>query len=157
MTDLPTESAPETQPEVPPAMFDPDPAAEDFYSGALARITRLMPVLGCIATVSLAVRFGWVFGVGVLAGAVIACLNFYWLKRVVGALTELSEHNRRGVGRAAVLRFLLRYGLIIIAAYAIFNISERALYGMFAGLFLPVVAILCEAAFEVYIALRRGL
>jgi hypothetical protein len=76
---------------------------------------------------------------------------------VVNALADLAQQDRRGVGRAALLRFLLRYGVIIIAAYAILNVSERALYGMFVGLFLPVAAILCEATYEVYVALRRGL
>jgi hypothetical protein len=31
------------------------------------------------------------------------------------------------------------------------------LYGFFAGLFLPVAAILCEAVYEVYAALIRGI
>lgn len=157
MTDQPAEPAPESELDMPPPIVDPDPVADAFYSGALTRITRFMPVIGGIGAVALGIRFGWVFGLGVLVGGVIACLNFYWLKRVVSALADLSEYDRRGAGRAAVLRFLLRYGVILIAAYAIFKISERALYGMFAGLFLPVGAILCEAAFEVYVALRRGL
>lgn len=154
MTDPAAEPTTETP---PPAAIEPNPAADAFYSGALVRITRAMPALGVAGAILLGWRFGWVFGLGFVAGAVIACLNFYWLKRVVNALATISEQGRRGVGRAAVIRFLLRYGIIIIAAYAILNISERALYGMFAGLFLPVAAILCEAAYELYIALRRGL
>jgi hypothetical protein len=160
MTDPAAHPNPELVPmdiDAPVEPVEPNPVADAFYSGALTRITRLVPMLGIIAAVALAVRFGWVFGLGFVAGAAIACVNFYWLKRVVSALAEISAQDRRGVGRAAVIRFLLRYGVIIIAAYVILNISERALYGMFAGLFLPVAAIVCEAAYEVYVALRRGL
>jgi len=147
----------ELGPPPPPANCEVDPAAEAFYSGAIGRIVRLMPVLGGIGTVATLIRFGWIYAAGFLLGAAIANLNFYWLKRVVGALGELVEGDRSGVARAALLRFLLRYGVIIVAAYAILKLSERALFGMIAGLFLPVAAILCEAAYEVYTALRRGL
>jgi hypothetical protein len=44
-----------------------------------------------------------------------------------------------------------------LAAYAIFKFSPASLYGLFAGLFLPVGAIMCEAAYELYAALRHGL
>ena len=56
-----------------------------------------------------------------------------------------------------MLRFLLRYALMGIAAYVIFTVSPASLYGLFAGLFLPVAAIACEAAYEVYVAIVRGL
>ena len=46
---------------------------------------------------------------------------------------------------------------IALAAYAILRVSKQSLYGMLAGLFLPVAAITCEAAYELYVALRRGL
>jgi len=55
-----------------------------------------------------------------------------------------------------VLRFLLRYFLIALGAYAIFKISRNGLYGLLVGLFLPVGAILMEAGYELYAVLRRG-
>jgi hypothetical protein len=42
------------------------------------------------------------------------------------------------------------------AAYVIFSVSPASVYGLFAGLFLPVGGIACEAAYEVYMALSRG-
>jgi len=56
-----------------------------------------------------------------------------------------------------MLRFFFRYLLIALAAYVIFNSSAESLYGLFAGLSLPVVAILIEAVLEVYSALRAGI
>ena len=46
------------------------------------------------------------------------------------------------------MRFLLRYVLMALGAYVIFTVSPASLYGLFAGLFLPVAAIACEAAYE---------
>jgi hypothetical protein len=56
-----------------------------------------------------------------------------------------------------LLRFVLRYVLIAAAAYAIFKSSDMSLYGLCAGLSLPVGAVLIEAAYAMYGALRRGI
>jgi len=37
-----------------------------------------------------------------------------------------------------------------LVAFAILTVSRESLYGLFAGLFLPAAAILCEAAYEAY-------
>jgi hypothetical protein len=42
-----------------------------------------------------------------------------------------------------------------IVAFVILTVSRESLYGLFAGLFLPVAAILCEAAYEAYAAVIR--
>ena len=55
-----------------------------------------------------------------------------------------------------VFRFLLRYILMAVRAYVILTVSPASLNGLLAGLFLPVAAILCEAGYEVYAALIRG-
>lgn len=134
------------------------PAAEAFYSGALQRITRLMPALAVLFTVAVWFRFGGIIGVGVALGCAIAYLNFYWLKRVVFALADrVTNSGNPKSGKGIVLQFLLRYGLIAIGCYAIFKVSTAALFGLLAGLFLPVAAIICEAVYEGYVALRRGL
>ena len=134
------------------------PEAEHFYSGAAARITRYMLVLAALGAAITGWRIGIWFAAGFLVGCLIAYVNFSWLKRAVNALAERATGGggHEG-GRGVFIRFLLRYGLIAIAAYAIFEISTPGLYGMLAGLFLPVGAIACEAAYEGYIALRRGL
>jgi hypothetical protein len=132
--------------------------AEHFYSGAAARITQYMLVLAVLGVAITGWRMGIWFAAGFLLGCLIAYVNFCWLKRAVNALAERATGGGRHEGGSGVfIRFLLRYGLIAIAAYAIFNISTRGLYGMLAGLFLPVGAIACEAAYEGYMALRRGL
>ena len=142
----------------PPAADSTDVAAEAFYSGAVSRITRYMPVLAVLGVAIAWLRAGWWFAAGFIVGCLIAYVNFYWLKRVVNAVADrVTRSGRSEEGRAVFARFLLRYALIAIAAYAILRVSTAGLYGMLAGLFLPVAAIACEAGYEVYVAVRRGL
>jgi ATP synthase I chain len=95
---------------------------------------------------------------GFACGCVIAYLNFLWLERVVTALADrITRSGRRESAKGVVLRFLLRYFLMALGAYVIFTVSPASLYGLFVGLFLPVAGIACEAAYEVYVAVARGL
>ena len=142
----------------PPEPFEPSPESTAFYAGAITRITTYMPALAAVGAGLAWWRAGWQFAVGFLVGCAIAYVNFYWLKRVVSALADRVTSSGHGEsGRAAFTRFLLRYALIAAVAYVILRVSTRSLFGMLAGLFLPVAAIACEAVYEVYVALRRGL
>ncbi len=139
-------------------LTNPESAAEAFYSGALTRIRRAMLVLGPAAVVGVWAGLGWRFGLGFLIGCIIAYANFHWLKKAVVALTDrVTRTGKRVSSGGIVSRFLLRYLLIALAAYVIFRVSMASLYGLLAGLFLPVAAIFCEAVYEAYVAFRRGL
>jgi hypothetical protein len=158
----------------------------DFYSNAIARIRRIMIVLGCVLTTAAFLRYGWHTALGFACGCAVAYLNFHWLKRGVGALADrITEHAADPASvmptssttpataspasnslvtrtvpsssKGVVVRFLLRYVLMGLAAYAILTVSPASLYGLLAGLFLPVAAIACEAAYEAYVALARGI
>jgi hypothetical protein len=133
------------------------PEAEDFYPRAYARMGRFMLALGILASVALLVAFGWQMGAGFAVGAAVAVINFYWLKRAVGALAERGTQPGAGKpSRGVLVRFGLRYLLVGLAVYVIFGSSSLSLYGLFAGLSLPVAAVGCEAAYEIYAAMRRG-
>ena len=131
--------------------------AESFYSGALTRIPRFMIALGLILSAAGWLRFGWRIALGFACGCAIAYLNFHWLERVVTALADRATQTAyKQSSGGVVFRFLVRYFLMAAAAYAIFSVSPASLYGLFAGLFLPVGGIACEAAYELYMALTRG-
>jgi hypothetical protein len=131
--------------------------AESFYSGALTRIPRFMIGLALLLTGAGWLHFGWRVAVGFACGCAIAYLNFHWLERVVSALADRATQTAyKQSSGGIVFRFLVRYFLMAAAAYAIFSVSRASLYGLFAGLFLPVGGIACEAAFELYMALARG-
>jgi hypothetical protein len=132
--------------------------SEAFYSGALARISNLMIGLAMIFTAGSWILYGRRIAVGLACGCAIAYVNFFWLKRVVTALADrATQASQPQSGKGVVLRFLLRYVLMAVAAYVIFSVSPASLYGLFVGLFLPVAAIACEAAYEAYAALARGI
>jgi ATP synthase I chain len=125
--------------------------SEAFYAGAVTRIPRFMVVLAILFTTAALIRFGWRIALGFACGCAIAYLNFHWLERVVNALADrVTSTGKAQSGRGVVARFLLRYLLMALAAYAIFSVSPASLYGLFAGLFLPVAGIACEAVYEIY-------
>ena len=132
-------------------------AAERFYSGALDRIRHFMAIL---APPLIAVgwwRFGARPAAGFASGCAIAYVNFYWLKRVISGFVDRAVGaSTSQSGQGIVSRFLLRYVLMAVGAYVILTVSPASLNGLLAGLFLPVAAIACEAAYEVYAALVRG-
>ena len=141
-----------------PTETPPNAAAEYFYSGALDRIRRFMAILAPFLVVAIWLKFGLRSALGMAFGCAIAYLNFHWLKRVVTALGERATGaTTTRSGKAVVFRFLLRYVLMALGAYAILTVSPASLNGLLAGLFLPVGAIACEAGYELYVALARGL
>ena len=113
----------------------------------------LAPVLGTAAWM----KFGLRAAVGFLLGCIIAYLNFQWLKSGVSGLADrVTNTGKPQSGKGIIARFLLRYVLLGLAAYAILTSFPASLGGLFAGLCLPVGAIGCEAVYELYAALTRG-
>jgi small-conductance mechanosensitive channel len=135
-----------------------DSVAEHFYSGALDRIRRCMSVLGAVCVAAAWWKFGRRPAVGLACGCVIAYVNFHWLKRVITGFADRATGAATSQsGQGIVFRFLLRYVLMAMGAYVILTVSPASLNGLLAGLFLPVAAIACEAAYELYAALARGI
>ena len=131
-------------------------AEEGFYAAALPRIRNFMLILGPVLCVIAWARFGLRAAIGFLLGCVIAYLNFQWLKSGVSGLADrVTNTGKPQSGAGIVARFLLRYVLLGLAAYAILTSFPASLRGLFAGLFLPVGAIVCEAFYELYAALRQ--
>jgi hypothetical protein len=136
----------------------PDQEAERFYESAYARIVRIMVVVAVVASIAAVVRFGWRVGAGVALGCALAGVNFLWMKRAITAFAgKLAEPQTADSAKGSATRFAARYGLIAAVAYVIFKSSIVSLSGVLVGLFLPAAAILAEAVYETYVALRRGL
>jgi hypothetical protein len=133
-------------------------ASEAFYSGALRRIDRFMLLLSPVLVAAAAWMLGFRPALGLAFGCAIAWVNFHWLKRVIAGFADRATGTATpGSGQAIVFRFLLRYVLMAIGAYAILTVSPASLHGLLAGLFLPVAAIFCEAVYELYAALVHGM
>lgn len=134
---------------------EPPQQREDFPSHALKRIHKFMLVLGAASLVTGSIAFGWRIGVGFAVGGGVSFLNFYWLKKVVaGVAAATIQSGKPASSRWVVHRFILRYFLMAMSAFVILTVSRDSLYGFFAGLFLPVAAMLCEAGYETYKVVR---
>ena len=134
---------------------NPEPTPVDaFYSGAVGRIRRFMIGLALLLSGVAAWRFGRWSALGFACGCVIAYLNFQWLKSGVAGLADrITNTGQAQSSKGVVTRFLLRYVLMGAAAYGILTSFPASLPGLLAGLFLPVAAIACEAAYEAYVGL----
>ncbi|HEY6339690.1 MAG TPA: ATP synthase subunit I [Candidatus Sulfotelmatobacter sp.] len=130
--------------------------SEDFYSGAVNRIRGFMVVIALVLTAAAWWRFGRWSALGFALGCAIAYLNFHWLKNGVSGLADrvtnpsITDPPKPQSGKGIVVRFLLRYVLLAVAAYVILTSFPASLRGLFAGLCLPVGAIACEASYELY-------
>ena len=139
----------------------PEPISSDadkFYDRALERIRKFMLVLAPLGFLACVVLFRWQVAAGFAAGAAISYLNHRWLERAVEALGErITTGQSRERGRGIVARAVLRYVLVAIGAYVIFNVSRAGLYGFLGGICLPIAAVACEVAVELFVSLRHGL
>jgi hypothetical protein len=140
---------------IEPAGSAPVPR-DEVYSSAVERIPQFMIGLGLVFSVAAWWRFGRGPALGFLGGSVIAFLNFRWLKDGVNGLADrVTNTGKSQSGKGIVARFLLRYVLMGAAAYVILTSFPASLQGLFVGLCLPVGAIACEAAYEIYLAVVR--
>jgi hypothetical protein len=130
--------------------------AQQFYDGALLRIRRFMLGLAGLGVLLCAWFFGWPGIVGFLIGGGISYVNHHWLEGMVDALGErVSTGQSSERGGLLVLRALLRYVSIAVAAYVIFRVSKAGLYGFLSGVCLPIAAIACEVGVELFLGLRH--
>lgn len=138
-------------------LADPDSASERFYARAIRRIQAFIYIFGVTGFFVTDYVYGTRAGLGFLIGGILSWWNFHSL---VGAVTGLAgrivEQHERASGASIVLRFIVRIPLVALAGYAIFIGSPGSLRGFLVGLCVPVAAILWEAGYEAFAALRRG-
>ena len=140
-------------PETPAA----DLRLESFYARAIPRMFRIMLAASLLLLAPAFCFYRWVGAIGFTAGAAVSCINFLALGRGVEGLAErIVNQHRQEKGRKIVVRFLMRYGLVAVVAYAIFKGSALAFRGFLWGLCLPVAAMMIEAGIEAYVAFRRN-
>lgn len=126
------------------------------YAVTVRRIERLIGVVGAILAACVVWPLGWPLAVGVVAGTVLAWINFRWLASSVNAIGErIVNVKSTERGAAVVARGVGRIFLIALVAYGIFTCSVRGLVGFLAGLAMPVIALMCEAVYEFVASNRR--
>ncbi len=133
-------------------------SSEQFYGRAVGRIKRACLVCGLVGLVVTLVQFGLRPAVGFLVGAALIFESFRSLVASVEALGDrLVNRESRERGARVVMRFIVRIPLVALVGYAIFVSSPKSFHGFLAGLCVLVPALIFEAVYEAYAALRRGL
>ncbi len=128
-----------------------------IYERIIPRVLRNMLVASVLLLGPAFWFYRWAGAIGFAFGALVSYVNFRSLTRGVEGLADrIVNRNSREKGARIILRFLVRYGLVGAAAYAIFKSSSLAFRGFLWGLCVPVAALMAEAVWEGYAAFRRG-
>jgi ATP synthase I chain len=132
-----------------------DSATQGFLDRAYPRMIRFSLALAGIGAAAAFAVWGMAATIGFALGSIAAILNFVWLHRAAEALIGrmLSDQNT-GSRFRITLGFLGRYSLVGLIAYAIFKSSAQAFGAFLAALPLPIVAAMCEAAYEAFLNVK---
>jgi len=128
-----------------------------IYERIIPRVLRNMLVASVLLVGPAFWFYRWDGSIGFAFGAAVSYVNFRSLTRGVEGLADrIVNRNSREKGGWIILRFVVRYGLVGAAAYAIFKSSSLAFRGFLWGLCVPVAALMAEAAWQGYTAFRRA-
>ena len=128
---------------------------QSIYERIIPRVLRNMLVASVLLLGPAWWFYRWAGAIGFAFGAAVSYANFRSLTRGVEGLADrIVNRNSREKGGRIILRFLVRYGLVGVAAYAIFRSSLLAFHGFLWGLCMPVAALMAEAVWEGYASFR---
>jgi small-conductance mechanosensitive channel len=118
------------------------------------RIARLTLLLGAAAAAGACFLFSIRVGAGVLIGAVLAWINFRWLKSaldtVTRAATAQSEPSKARVPLGSVFGLIGRYLLLGVSVYVIFIFLGIPILSMLVGLCTLGAATIGASLYEVF-------
>ncbi|MGA8223577.1 MAG: ATP synthase subunit I [Candidatus Acidiferrales bacterium] len=121
---------------------------ESFYAAAERRIEYLTLAIGAAAAIAAVFLFNAKAAAALAAGAALSWINYRWMKQGISALARLSTaqaaEEKPRVPTSVYIKFLGRYALLIIAAYAILRGFSLPAASFIAGLFAVVAAVLVE-------------
>jgi ATP synthase I subunit len=119
---------------------------DTLYAVVIKRCLVLLAALTVVGFTGFSVQTG----LGVLAGGVIAIVNFLWMRNALQRILGLLPDNPT---RYALMRFLARMTILGIVLYYILTSAWFSVAGLLVGLSIVVVNII---AVSVYCALRTG-
>ena len=129
-------------------------ADDAYYAAAERRIEYVTLGLGAGGAICAAVLWTPRAAAGVAAGAVLAWLNYRWLKLGVGALAGLSKAQAGAekvyVPKSVYFKFMGRYALLIVGAYVILARFRVPVASLLAGFGAVVAAVLLEVVAQLF-------
>ena len=129
--------------------------SEQFASHALQRISRLTLIFSMLGAASFWIALGWKAGGSFILGALIAVINFQWLQ---SSVQKVITAFLSGAGKRPRIwhKLLLRYVLLAAVVYVIFKGYSLHIPAFLTGLLLPVLACMCEAIYEAFVAFQHA-
>lgn len=129
-------------------------ADEVFYDAAERRIEYLALGIGAAGTAITWFAWGGKAAAGFASGAILSWINYRWMKQGVGALARPSVaqagSQRAQVPASVYLKFIGRYALLIVAAYAILRGFKPPAASLLAGFFTIIAAVLMEMVGQLF-------
>src|ERR1700724_1494041 len=124
------------------------------YALTERRIARLTLLLGAIAGVGACLLFSFRVAAGVLIGALLAWINFRWLKSALDAVaraaTAQAEFSKVRVPIGSLFGLIGRYFLIAISVCVIFIFFRIPILSMLVGLCALGAATIGASLYEVF-------
>ena len=118
------------------------------------RIAWLTLAFGVAACAAAALARNRVWAGGLLIGAVLAWLNFRWLRRGLDALVAASQAQagaeKPRVPLGAYFAAVFRYGLIALVVYVIFRLLKVPLASMVVGMCALAAAAIAASVYELW-------
>ena len=118
------------------------------------RISWLTLLIGFLAALLVALLSNRLWGFGLAIGAVLAWLNFRWLRRGLDALlvasTAQAGKEKPVVPLLTYFAMAFRYGLIALAVYVIFIYLRVPLVSMVVGLCALGAATIAASVYEIW-------
>jgi ATP synthase I chain len=127
---------------------------ESYYAVAERRIEYVTLGIGAAGTILALLFAGIRAGAGVAVGAVLAWLNYRWLKQGVGALAGLAKAQEGAakvrVPRSVYFKFMGRYVLLILVAYVILARLHVPAASLLAGFGALIIAVFGEIIWQLF-------
>jgi small-conductance mechanosensitive channel len=124
------------------------------YAVTERRIARLTLVLGGIASGGACFLFSFRVGAGVLVGALLAWVNFRWLKSALDIVARASpsqaEPPKARLPLGSLFGLIGRYFLIAVSVYVIFISFGIPILSMLVGLCALGAATIAASLYEVF-------
>jgi hypothetical protein len=129
-----------------------DPFTEAADGALEMRLVRAMMVSVVLAVTASAILAPWRVTSGLLLGGALSLLNFHWLRTSIAAVFKVGTGERP---RVKIPRYVLRYFVVGVTAFMVYQLRLVSLPAMFAGLCSFVPALFVEAFRQFYFAIIR--
>lgn len=125
------------------------PPQSDVKPLSHGRILKLMGVLGLAGSVLGTVFDGLYFGLGILAGSVLAFVNYYWLKFSLKKVFDLASETGQKP-RLLGLKFFGRYVVLAVLVAILYATDAVSIIGLILGMGIFGFAVVFEGMIRIF-------